>query len=371
MAAPFQWHPGTAPLNPRWVLHTPLLPDELLSSWLVRAALAQGCDPLVLTGCVWPGWRIWTGDPDRKLSPKQSHALAEVSGIPAASFQAAFLENVAGATTRGSLEKKQIWPWILVLGMRNRKWRGGLQYCPLCLREHPSFYRIPWRLAWHTVCAEHRIRLLDRCPDCHAPVEPHRLSPEDSITRCARCGFSLEEAPVLPGREMALAFQNRGDTAALSGTGFFGEEELPGFAWFDLSRILINLMRRASKRPSSGIADMLRILGIPAEDLKTPSTGLPWEYLSTEERESFGEAAGIILNSGPGAFLEAAKKSGVSAKSLWDFRERPPRILLDLAEALPKPVRTKRKSPSGEKTPRSRRSVERMLARLERKAKNT
>lgn len=33
-----------------WALSVPLLPEESLSSWLVRAALRQGCDPLSLTG---------------------------------------------------------------------------------------------------------------------------------------------------------------------------------------------------------------------------------------------------------------------------------------------------------------------------------
>lgn len=41
MAAAYTWHPGSDGVNPRWAVPVQLLPDEIVSSWLVRAALAQ------------------------------------------------------------------------------------------------------------------------------------------------------------------------------------------------------------------------------------------------------------------------------------------------------------------------------------------
>ncbi len=39
-----------------WPVQISPLKDELLSSWLVRASLAHGCDPMSLTSAVWPTW---------------------------------------------------------------------------------------------------------------------------------------------------------------------------------------------------------------------------------------------------------------------------------------------------------------------------
>ncbi|MFE8730337.1 TniQ family protein, partial [Aeromonas hydrophila] len=48
-----------------WPVQISPFKDELLSSWLVRASLAHGCDPMSLTSAVWPTWRAWTVDIDR------------------------------------------------------------------------------------------------------------------------------------------------------------------------------------------------------------------------------------------------------------------------------------------------------------------
>ncbi len=367
MATAFQWHPGNHCINPQWALPVPLLPDELLSSWLVRAAFAQGCDPLVLTGWLWPGWRIWTGDPDRGLSPERNNVLEKVSGIPACAFQRTFLEDIAKRVAR-YYRKKRAWPWILVLGTQNRNRKSGLLYCPACLREDPTtYYKISWRLGWHTVCEKHGIRLLDACPRCHAPLEPHRLSMGDSMSQCARCGYALEKAAVSRGSTHALEFQRMGNSVASSGTGSFGNMRISSYEWFRLARSFINLARKVSVKHTGAMADMFSLLGIDLASLTPPATGLPWEFLSVKERESFGSVVGILLHTGPQTFLEIARKCGVTSKTITEVQ--PPHILRELAKHLSQPSRAKRKNPLKGRAPLSRRSVERKFARLQRKVK--
>ncbi len=93
----------------------PLLPDEIISSWLVRAALAQGCDPMVLTGEVWPKWRIWTRDADRFLDDAPLNKLTAPAGIPLSSFRAATLKSVAERVSKGPLPDRPCghgyWRW--------------------------------------------------------------------------------------------------------------------------------------------------------------------------------------------------------------------------------------------------------------------
>ncbi|MGL6052732.1 MAG: TniQ family protein, partial [Aeromonas salmonicida] len=105
-------------MSTRWAVPVSLLPDELFSSWLTRAALAQGCDPLVLTGELWPRWRVWASDPDRGLSEERLSTLAGSSGIDVLKFEMATLRPIASAITSVSLDHLPIWPWVLALGSR-------------------------------------------------------------------------------------------------------------------------------------------------------------------------------------------------------------------------------------------------------------
>ena len=162
-----------------WALSVPLLPEESLSSWLVRAALRQGCDPLSLTGAIWPTWRIWTRDIDREIPLARMRPLVNASGISSAKFQKAGMRDDCEKVVGYSLPETRTWPWLLALGSRNRTRHGGQQVCTLCLAEDSTPYlRRHWRFAWHTGCRFHGVQLVDECPACKAPIEPHRLTAE-------------------------------------------------------------------------------------------------------------------------------------------------------------------------------------------------
>ena len=64
------------------ILRTPhLIVDETLSSWLVRSALYQGCDPMVLSWRIWDKYRIWTIDFERNLPYEHLFALSKATGL--------------------------------------------------------------------------------------------------------------------------------------------------------------------------------------------------------------------------------------------------------------------------------------------------
>lgn len=65
MDTPHTGHPGAICVRPIWTIPVDLQSDELLSSWLVRVALENGCDPLALTAALWPSRRAWSSDIDR------------------------------------------------------------------------------------------------------------------------------------------------------------------------------------------------------------------------------------------------------------------------------------------------------------------
>lgn len=352
------------------LISLPLLPDELLSSWLIRTALAHGCDPLVLTGELWPGWRVWTVDPDRDPPTPRLDVLAGASGWPVAAFQAAALRSTLQAVTAAELHERAAWPWLLALGSRGRTRKGGLQCCPPCLAADPQpYHRRAWRLAWHTACPHHHVRLLDRCPQCQAPLEPHRVSviEEGQITHCPHCRADHSAAAVGEASEAALAFQQAADDVVARGQGLFGDVVLSSQEWFELARYSLFFLRRATLYPGSALAATLSAVGVPVSDLRPTATGLALELLPTHEREGLLAALWPLMCAGPGAFVAAAQDAGLDGAALYQMRDTPPAVIAGLAAQLPERRRTRSKSEDQDTKPRSRASVMRMYARLERK----
>lgn len=272
-------------MKTRWAVPVALLPNELFSTWLVRAALSQGCDPLVLTGELWPRWRVWTRDPDRGLSDEHLSALTVVSGIESATFHLATLRPTAVAVTQTSIENLAIWPWVLAFGSRNRKRHGGLQYCPHCLQDDKTpYFRLEWRLAWHTNCPIHEVLLMDRCPNCNAPLEPHRLLAEAGhLAVCATCKGDLRECAVMDASIEALAFQRCADEILKSCNELSngGVESVGG--WFDRARILLRIFRRTDYACSSSTGLVMELL--PVGDRARLLAGI-WKKINNDHERS-------------------------------------------------------------------------------------
>lgn len=353
-----------------WALPVPLLADELLSSWLARAALRQGCDPLALTGSIWPKWRIWTRDPDRGLDADRLDALAAASGLPSACLQGASLLPLA-RIIHGSDLPAAIWPWLLMFGIRNRRHHAGLQFCPRCLDAdaHPYFRR-QWRLASHTVCSVHRVQLLDRCPACTAPPEPHRLLAQDRhLALCAHCRADLRRAPCLPASDEALRFQLMASQALSLGHGNFGPGQIPAHDWFCLSRAFLGFLRRTALHQTSSAFSCLAALGIDTSLLPTPATGLALELLPVAERAGLLGAVAQLILCGPQRFLDAADAASMTRGAMMDRANPPCSALQPLIEALSPSASSRRQASPRLRVsqPRSRQAVLRMYARLRRR----
>lgn len=348
-----------------------LLPDELLSSWLVRASLTQGCDPLVLSGEIWPRWRVWITDPDRSIVGERLLPLSRASGISPGAFLAATLLPITSVVNGESPEKKAIWPWMLALGSRNRKRLGGLQFCPQCLAQDPKpYYRLQWRLAWHCGCIRHGCRLMDRCPGCHAALEPHRLLAEDAhLAQCARCKFDFRKGPRAELPEGSPAFQRAADQVAHCGKGFYGRHCVSAAEWFSVARHFVALMRKVVHGKSRSLAGLVASMGVDVEAFAPASTGLPIELLPVQERVLLLAGVSRMMDAGPEGLFEAAREASVRLAVLHDRRHAAPECLRAILAQLPgqEAARRQRRRRSPETGPRSRQSVMRMMARLERK----
>lgn len=186
-----------------WPAHPKPLPDELLSSWIVRIAGANGLK--LQTFCdrtFGKEHQIWNRDIDRYAPPWLLASLARHTGTPAKSVRDTTLGIYRGRLYRRKHDAGQL-RWILPLGVYHRtRRRFGMQFCPRCLGEGDEVYfRTRWRVAALTFCAEHQLCLHDRCPACEAPVAYHRrelgrpnITDPGSLFLCHACNFDLRNA---------------------------------------------------------------------------------------------------------------------------------------------------------------------------------
>lgn len=168
-----------------WPASVDALPDELLSSWLHRLALANGIAPRSFAGVFGLDERMWSPRLDLRLPRHVAGLLADQTGVP---------QEVVGAMTMSGCAMT-----ALLLPLRDSTHRNRstwMQYCPLCLAtDDAPYFRRQWRLASRVSCFAHGCGLRDRCPACHAGIaafDQGDLVPQHC---CARCGFDLRAAP--------------------------------------------------------------------------------------------------------------------------------------------------------------------------------
>ncbi|MCS4509966.1 TniQ family protein [Xylophilus ampelinus] len=180
------------------------MPDELLSSWMIR--LARGNGFKVHNFCAQFFGRdrqIWNRDIDHHAPPWLLDALAARSGTtPERIVQTTLRAFESFAFER--FNEVGVTRWILPLGVFHRTRRAyGQQFCPLCLANDPEPYlRRSWRLALVVICTRHGVLLQDRCPECESPMTPHRSDmaarsgvPErTNMMRCYKCRSRVDAA---------------------------------------------------------------------------------------------------------------------------------------------------------------------------------
>ena len=187
----------TAPL---WPIHFKPLPDELLSSWLVRLAHAHGLKIQTFCTLIFGNKiQIFNRDIDR-LAPEWLLAeLGDRTGTGHEEILKTTLRSYMGwifphMRTSGTLQ------WITSLKLHHRKFKGnGLQFCPQCLEnDSEPYFRKRWRVAFNTICPQHNCMLHDRCQSCGSAIAFHRIGTgtksfmsDSSLRICHHCGFNL------------------------------------------------------------------------------------------------------------------------------------------------------------------------------------
>jgi len=170
--------------------------DELLSSWLVRIALAHDTMPWSFMNMHFPEYKniIFSRDVDvwapedflKKLVWKSGYTYEQIYSLTLKSYIGTLLPkfNPSGCN--------KYFTYIKIRGRSNKLF--GQKYCPNCLQgDETPYFKKEWRLKAVSRCQEHNLKLHDRCPNCGKPISIYKFTREGiGFTRCWGCSFILK-----------------------------------------------------------------------------------------------------------------------------------------------------------------------------------
>ena len=177
----------------RWPIALDPQPDELLSSWLHRLAIANGAAPQAFAGVLGLSGGMWSPRLDLRLPRDLMAWLGARTGVAPEAISAMAMTDWALA------------PLLLPLrAIAHRNRSTWIQYCALCLADDRApYFRRSWRLASRISCFRHGCGLRDRCPACRGAIAPFAQTEVIPQHVCARCSFDLRGAAKISVRAAA------------------------------------------------------------------------------------------------------------------------------------------------------------------------
>lgn len=316
--------------EPLWPVHLKPLPDELLSSWIVRLAHAHGLK--VQTFCrLFFGneHQVWNRDIDRLAPSWVTEQICLHTGTSPEIARSSTLRAYEGVLYRHFRESSTL-QWMLPLFIFHRKRQGfGLQFCPECLADDTvPYFRKRWRVAFCTYCPTHNVMLHDRCHHCGEPVAFHRLelgdyarSDSGPLTQCFNCGFDYRKAQTLAPRFYEASAFNAMNAAVLRLEHRGPRSKPRSVRYYNVLHHLCWLLTSRYRRVT--LLDYVRRqIGAPA--LPIQPSRVPFEARSIQERHHLVQHAFWLLADLEPRLTAAWKARTVTYSALLrDFHDRP------------------------------------------------
>lgn len=329
---------------------TPLLNDESLTSWIVRASIKQGCDTTTFTEYYWPGKRLTIYDIDkgyRHLDPSIHKDISILANTDANRVNQHTLTHFANELKLVSNNAVGV-KWSTPLSKRNQYGRIGYPYCPDCMQDdQQAFLKLQWRMSWTVCCSKHEKFLQTNCPHCKLPFQPLLSRIElRNINRCYHCEHKITKVTSCPVSTTILKYHKLVEGVWLNKQGKIFGRSVGCDEWFDYLLFAINLTRIAVKHPNYMFGKLLGEFGIGFSKIKRSKTSLRFDYLSTDERVLLLEVAYQIIQISIAQWMQACRELRVTQNSFnWSKRTRIPSVFLPIYDQLefsPKRRSTKR-----------------------------
>lgn len=293
--------------------------EELLSSWLVRFARANGQKLHTFSRLTCGTDAIWNRDIDKAVHARTLHALAARAGLPIHAVTAMTLAAYAGSVYEEHNPYGNT-NWILPVGVYHRARRNfGLLFCPRCLgHDRIPYYRRRWRLACSVACVEHGILLHDRCPACETPIAFHRHDFADRarvatapLTACHACGHDVRTARTVAASGETLSAQRLVNQALeMNWITIQGLPQCRAVLFFPVVHQLMKLV--ALDRRGRALATTLGSAPIVPEGSRIGSI----EQLDLAQRQAALCLALRLLDDWPATFVSACRNSQMSGAFL-------------------------------------------------------
>lgn len=351
---------GQALVISRWPIKVATLPDESLSSWLIRSGLANFIAPMPLSLHLWDKWRAWTRDVDRRLPPNQLEVLSTRIGIPKKLLSELTLSPSIKKIEPHSFHINQRWFWVSSLSNRNRFRKNSSAFCPLCLKTDPlPYFRKSWRFSWVTSCEIHNILLESSCPHCKWPIHLHMHTLENiNFSYCTFCNEPLYKTCDYKRPDpIVLNAQSQG-MQRLSGKPQEAKE------WFNRLQFFVKLVRRSLHARTNGLKALHSLfeLDIPFSN-KSPLGATSFSELSIADRYELLKGASYLQQLSTKELIHQLQSVGLTQGQLVPAGIYCPDSLANVKNKLiAKPTKLKAERKLSEAWPRPR--PEEAVARL-------
>jgi hypothetical protein len=323
------------PFTEGWPVRVSPQPDELLSSWFVRTAWANGEKLEPFTSRHYGSHSaIWNRDVDRFAAAHILVPLAIKSGLGRKKIFAMTMFSFEGVLYL-AVPRTSVLSWVLPLRKVRRDNLGhSLVYCPICLGEDESpYFRRFWRLAFAVACPRHGIRLLDACQACGAPVCFHvvdRNYTESvgafSLATCHRCRRDLRRSA---GRPLSvdpdiMELVQCLHAIAIDGAPVLdprdGRSSMQPIAYFLGLRWLARWLATCSKVANlrAAVSDLS---GIPTNSRSGTDCRNLFEQRQVGERYLLLRMIAWLLEDWPARFLSAGAKAGLRPSYLARYSD--------------------------------------------------
>lgn len=291
----------------RWCVRPAPLPQELLSSWLHRLALANALTDHTLCRHMFGNLAIWNRDVDRCFPKDRMAVIATWTGINEVRLAPLRLDYWTGRLS----EQVNIYgnsPWILPMGVYHRvRRRNGVLFCPACLKDGPADVLWMWRMAWSTCCRRHRVRLLENCPQCASPYMPHRSEPNlFGRACCVGCGFDLSKAATERAEVWEWQFQQRLETAMHRGSCQIGRQGHLALGLMEGLRILVRVILRPKWQDGAHL-----VLGHRIGMLRSGRRAIMFEHQPMSIRRQVMRVLWEILQDWPTGFRHIMRRADI------------------------------------------------------------
>lgn len=285
-----------------WPYRPRPLPDELLTSYLLRIAAGLDLRPSRFLSAVWGSERsLLNQDLDNFAPAHVAVRVATGTGIDIAEVHATTLADYVG-TLLITHNPKGRNPWLLPTTIKsNDRRRRGLQFCPVCLAtDRTPYFRRRWRLAFATMCTTHAVMLRDGCPSCGEIVHCHRaLSPR----HCFRCGASLCVPSSPAPRHDHLVWQRELEQSLERGWSMLDGHPVRAHVLFAIVRQIAALLVNGPRAPALRAATV-QSLGGEAASFQKITRRQPIEYLELADRHRLLDMVERLMRGWPINFVQ-------------------------------------------------------------------